>query len=134
MILLVDDDAPIRKLIRRTLETRGYRLLEARNGAEAVRVATQHHEPIHLLSGDRDERRLSELYLNATRLGLHESMRRYEQQRGIICKKFARKPDLGSKIQDETGWGDDANLLNWQGVRSGAGDGDRTRDQRLGKP
>ncbi len=52
MILLVEDDPPIRKLIRRTLETRGYRLLEARNGAEAVRVATQHHEPIHLLLAD----------------------------------------------------------------------------------
>ena len=51
-ILLVEDDPPIRQLMRKMLETQGYRLLEARNGEEAVTVARQYQEPIHLLLTD----------------------------------------------------------------------------------
>ena len=51
-ILLAEDYAPVRRVIRRTLELQGYTLLEARNGHEAVRVAEQYREPIHLLLSD----------------------------------------------------------------------------------
>ena len=36
MILVVDDDDQIRRLIRQTLEEAGYRVTEARNGREAI--------------------------------------------------------------------------------------------------
>ena len=35
-ILLVDDDAPLRRVIARTLGRRGYRIVECENGAQAI--------------------------------------------------------------------------------------------------
>jgi CheY-like chemotaxis protein len=40
-ILLVEDEASVRRLTRRILETAGYRVLEASQGEEALRVAAQ---------------------------------------------------------------------------------------------
>ncbi len=37
-VLVVDDDSQIRKLLRRTLENRGYQVSEAANGLEAERM------------------------------------------------------------------------------------------------
>jgi PAS domain S-box-containing protein len=51
-ILLVEDEEAVRKLVRRTLEKQGYRLLVAASGADAVRVAQRHAGPIHLLITD----------------------------------------------------------------------------------
>ena len=51
-ILLVEDDPPIRRLIRRALEGKGYRLLEACNGLEALGLVAKHHGPIDLLVTD----------------------------------------------------------------------------------
>ncbi len=41
-ILVVDDEAPIRQLLRQQLEAEGYFIQEARNGTEAVQQAKQH--------------------------------------------------------------------------------------------
>jgi two-component system KDP operon response regulator KdpE len=35
-ILIVDDEQPIRRLLRNTLERAGYRVVEAMNGVEAM--------------------------------------------------------------------------------------------------
>ena len=51
-VLLVEDDPPIRQLIRRMLEARAYRVLEARNGKEAVVAARRCQDPIDLLIAD----------------------------------------------------------------------------------
>ncbi len=51
-ILLVEDDQAVRDLCRRTLTGQGYRVLEAANGAEALRVAAEHHGPLDLLLTD----------------------------------------------------------------------------------
>jgi two-component system, cell cycle sensor histidine kinase and response regulator CckA len=48
-ILIVDDDARIRKVARRVLETRGYTILEACDGAEGVATYEQHREAIQLV-------------------------------------------------------------------------------------
>jgi two-component system cell cycle sensor histidine kinase/response regulator CckA len=51
-ILLVEDEPAIRQLMRRALEQRGYTVLEASNGDQALAAADRHRGPIHLLITD----------------------------------------------------------------------------------
>ena len=51
-VLLVEDEGEVRSLARRVLEEKGYRVLEAGNGEDALLVAEQHKGPIHLLLTD----------------------------------------------------------------------------------
>ncbi|HUJ33024.1 MAG TPA: ATP-binding protein [Candidatus Acidoferrum sp.] len=51
-ILLVEDEASLRKLTQRTLKEMGYVVLEAANAADAIEVAKQTRSPIDLLLTD----------------------------------------------------------------------------------
>ncbi len=51
-ILLVEDEDSVRQLVRETLESRGYRVLEAENGTTGLAVAARHTDPIHLVITD----------------------------------------------------------------------------------
>ncbi len=51
-ILLVEDEAEVRALAREALATKGYRVLEAANGREAIGLAAAEAGPIHLLVTD----------------------------------------------------------------------------------
>lgn len=51
-ILVVDDDQWVRVLTRDVLAAEGYRVLEAADGQDAIRVAAEHPGPIHLLLTD----------------------------------------------------------------------------------
>ncbi len=51
-ILLVDDEAGIRGLVRRILRREHYNVIEAATGEEALAIALQHPGPIHLLLTD----------------------------------------------------------------------------------
>jgi len=51
-ILLAEDEESVRALAREVLQRQGYRVLEARNGVDALALATQHAGPIHLLLTD----------------------------------------------------------------------------------
>jgi signal transduction histidine kinase/ActR/RegA family two-component response regulator len=51
-ILVVEDEARVRKLICEVLTARGYRVLEAVRGEEAIRIAAQTKRRIHLLLAD----------------------------------------------------------------------------------
>jgi PAS domain S-box-containing protein len=51
-ILLVEDDASVRKLTRKLLERSGYTLLEAANGPEAVKVWSENSKSVALLLTD----------------------------------------------------------------------------------
>ena len=51
-ILVVDDDQWVRVLARDVLAHEGYRVLEAVDGQDAIRVAAEHPGPIHLLLTD----------------------------------------------------------------------------------
>jgi nitrogen-specific signal transduction histidine kinase/ActR/RegA family two-component response regulator len=51
-VLLAEDEEPVRKVLVRTLEKYGYRVLEAPNGVEAVQKAWSYRDPIHLLLTD----------------------------------------------------------------------------------
>ncbi|HEX5724364.1 MAG TPA: PAS domain S-box protein [Longimicrobiaceae bacterium] len=51
-LLLVEDEDTVRVLARRVLERSGYTVLEARDGAQALVVASLHRGPLHLLLTD----------------------------------------------------------------------------------
>ncbi|MGH7470928.1 MAG: PAS domain-containing protein [Longimicrobiales bacterium] len=51
-ILLVEDEPAVRNLARRVLEARGYAVLEAGTGLDAIRVASGRSGPIHLMLSD----------------------------------------------------------------------------------
>ena len=51
-VLLVEDEESVRQLVRETLESRGYRVLEAGNGDAALALAASHSETIHLVITD----------------------------------------------------------------------------------
>ena len=51
-VLLVEDEESVRQLVRETLESRGYKVIEAENGEEALKISTTYTDPIHLLITD----------------------------------------------------------------------------------
>ena len=51
-ILLVEDEQPIRELVRKVLVRYGYHVLEASDVAHALEIAERHPAPIHLLLSD----------------------------------------------------------------------------------
>jgi len=51
-ILLVEDEDSVRQLVRETLESRGYRVLEAENGNAGLALAASHADTIHLVITD----------------------------------------------------------------------------------
>ena len=51
-ILVVEDEDPVRTLLRRILIDHGYRVLEARDGADGLRRSQEHGGEIHLLLTD----------------------------------------------------------------------------------
>jgi two-component system, cell cycle sensor histidine kinase and response regulator CckA len=51
-ILLVEDEAVVRDLVRKVLQIAGYMVLEAANGEQALQLTAEHHGPIHLLLAD----------------------------------------------------------------------------------
>jgi PAS domain S-box-containing protein len=51
-LLVAEDEVSVRRLVVRVLESRGYAVLEARDGREALEIATAHSGPIDLLVTD----------------------------------------------------------------------------------
>ena len=50
--MLVEDEGAVRRLTRRVLEARGYRVLEAAHGGDALQLVLAHPDPIDLLITD----------------------------------------------------------------------------------
>ncbi len=70
-ILLVEDEAAVRSLVRAALIAKGYNLLEADLPTEAIRIAEQHAAPIHLMLTDIVMPRLSGKELADKMASLH---------------------------------------------------------------
>ena len=51
-ILIVDDDSIVRRMLRDALEDHGYRVLLARNGAQAIKIFDEHTSNISLVLTD----------------------------------------------------------------------------------
>ena len=51
-ILLVEDEEVVRTLVKSLLSERGYRILSASSGKEALRISWEHDGPIHLMLSD----------------------------------------------------------------------------------
>jgi two-component system, cell cycle sensor histidine kinase and response regulator CckA len=51
-VLVVEDETAVRTVICRSLRGRGYHVLEAKNGEDALLVADRHNAPIHLVVTD----------------------------------------------------------------------------------
>ena len=51
-VLLVEDAARVREVVREILEINGYRILEAPHGAAALEISQRHEGPIHLMVTD----------------------------------------------------------------------------------
>jgi two-component system cell cycle sensor histidine kinase/response regulator CckA len=51
-VLIAEDDPQLRTMVRRALASRGYNVLEAADGREALEVAKRHKGYIHLLVSD----------------------------------------------------------------------------------
>ena len=51
-IFLVDDDVQVRNFVKCALESHGYQVIEAEDGSSAIRMATEHSDPLHLLVTD----------------------------------------------------------------------------------
>ena len=52
LILVVEDDAPVRKLITTTLKAHDYKFITAQNGNNAIMEASSHNPDIVLLISD----------------------------------------------------------------------------------
>ncbi len=52
VVLVVDDDPGVREVASKVLARAGYHVLQAGEGAEALRVARAHDGPLHLLLTD----------------------------------------------------------------------------------
>ena len=51
-VLVVEYETTVRRLACRVLRTQGYRVLEARNGTEALAIVREHQGPVDLLLTD----------------------------------------------------------------------------------
>ena len=51
-VLVVEDERPVRELVRDVLRLHGYTVLEARDASEALELASGHVGPIHLVVVD----------------------------------------------------------------------------------
>ncbi len=114
-ILLVEDEDVVRGLTRRILAEAGYKVLDARSGAEAIQICQDYRGPIDLLltdvvmpeiSGKEVAERLQELRPSARVLFMSGYTDEAIVRHGVLNAKveFIQKPftwaKLGKKVRD----------------------------------
>jgi len=98
-VLLVEDEDMVRNLVRDILAHAGYTVLEARHGAEAVRVCEQYGAPIHLVVTDVVMPQIKSLYISGYTDDalIRQGVRREEVS--FLHKPFTRQV-LTHKVRD----------------------------------
>ena len=74
-VLLVDDEEPIRKLVGRSLGRLGYRVLDAQDAAQALKISERHPDPIHVLLTDVRMPQMTGLELAQRLIALRPNLR-----------------------------------------------------------
>jgi DNA-binding response OmpR family regulator len=77
-VLLVDDDPPMRRIIRRTLEAENFHVEEAADGESALRLIQARTEPFDLVLTD-----LSMPLIDGRRVS--ETLTRYRPSVAVLC-------------------------------------------------
>jgi PAS domain S-box-containing protein len=114
-ILLVEDEKSLRVTCSRFLDTLGYKVLLAENPKEALKIASQHSGPIHLLLTDVVMPGMDGLQLSKQLRPLHRGMKilfmsgytaevmaqrcEIEERMAFIAKPFSRN-DLAPKLRE----------------------------------
>jgi PAS domain S-box-containing protein len=83
-ILVVEDETAVRNIIVRSLRARGYEVLEAKHGEDALLVAERHNAPIHLVVTD-----VVMPNMNGTEL-FHHLRRWYPRMRVLFISGYAK--------------------------------------------
>ncbi|MDJ0975525.1 MAG: ATP-binding protein [Planctomycetota bacterium] len=99
-VLVAEDESTIRELMRRILESRGYSVLLAADGIEAVRLAREADHPIHLLVTDVVMPRLSGIHVATQVRAIQPGVRT------LFISGYAREGSFASLPAD-----DDAEIL-----------------------
>jgi PAS domain S-box-containing protein len=126
-ILLVEDEDGVRSLSRRVLQSCGYTVLEARDGAEAVELGRQHPQTIDLLLTDVVMPKIGGRELADKLVGVHPEMKvlfvsgyaddavvrhgALEAEMAFLQKPFA-PASLAVKVRDVLDQPAHANLVN----------------------
>lgn len=77
-ILIVEDEDSVRNIVKNLLSTKGYTVLEAKNGTKAVEILRQYEAPIHLI--------LTDVVMPRMRgLELIEQCKKISPQTSIMC-------------------------------------------------
>jgi len=93
-VLLVEDEPSIRQLIRRLLLSRGYQLLEAHDGSEALEIADQRRAPLDLLLTD-----VIMPKMNGFSLAARVTFRHPETRVLFITGHAADRPEVEDKLR-----------------------------------
>jgi two-component system, OmpR family, KDP operon response regulator KdpE len=89
-VLVVDDEPPLRQVIRRTLETEGFHVEEASDGESALRLIQARTEPFDLVLTD-----LSMPHIDGRQVS--ETLRRYRPGVALLC--MSADPDAVPYIE-----------------------------------
>ncbi|MFN7914280.1 MAG: ATP-binding protein [Vicinamibacterales bacterium] len=115
LVLLVEDEDAVRGFVRTLLQLNGYRVLEARNGEEAIRISLQHAGGIELLLTDTVMPGMSGTELRNALVPVQPAMKvlymsgypddvtlRYqvEDRRAPFLQKPFSPPDLIAKVRE----------------------------------
>ena len=89
-VLVVDDDASVRQIVRRTLEAEGFHVEEATDGASALRLIQARAEPFDLVLTD-----LSMPHVDGRQVS--ETLRRFRPSVAVLC--MSADPDAVPHIE-----------------------------------
>ena len=89
-VLVVDDQSPLRQLVRRTLEAEGFHVEEAPDGESALRLVQARPEPFDLVLTD-----LSMPQIDGRQIS--ETVRRYRPSVAVLC--MSADPDAVPYIE-----------------------------------